>query len=301
MGNNSLGFSFNMDGMDRDTLLNDAAERLDALAGYLGDIEEDSTPSPERKAVEELMGDVVRFAGFPVVYKITDQDFLTRHLSIPVRFRDLTRTYNFYSVYFPIALFPRHNGSFNRLEMSVKFNPDETVQHTRPKAYQILPAKKFLTQLELRGHIEVGMDGNFEFSAQGAIDQVNLGVVGGQASAGIDAKLAAGTGAVIGPFVYRIKRAKIDHTAIGLEEVFWRLDGAEFFQEDDPPLIVIMQVPKETQAVNITAQLQVYRYFHFLGAELQEMIRELPRAIRDFFTGGMPIRRDASWDITPRL
>ena len=113
-GNSSLDFSFNMDGIDRQALLAEAAERLDALSGYLDDSETSSPQSPEGELVRALMGDTVKLS-FPEVYEITDQDFLISNLSIPVRFKQLSQAFKFYWLYFPISLFPQYNWGFNRL------------------------------------------------------------------------------------------------------------------------------------------------------------------------------------------
>ncbi|HLI09687.1 MAG TPA: hypothetical protein VKV40_24205 [Ktedonobacteraceae bacterium] len=297
-----LDFSFDMRGVDRQALLAEAAERLDALSGFLGPGDEQpARESPESVLARELMEDDVEFAGFPVVYRISDKDFLTRNLKVPVRYEELARAYSFYGLYFPIALFPRRHWGFNRLEFVVSFNPDESVQHLRPKAYEILPAKKFQNLIDLNGQVEVRLNEQFEFSAETETLAADVGVARASAGAGVGAKEAVGLGAVIGPFVYHLKKARIDHTPVGMEKVRWRLDGAEFFQEDDPPLIVILQVPKETQAVTVAAAMQAYRYFSFASAGLQQAVKQLPAAMRNFFNGGMPVYREASWDITPRL
>ena len=101
--------------------------------------------------------------------------------------------------------------------------------------------------------------------------------------------------------MYNVKKAKIDHSAIGLEKVFWRLDGAEFFQESDFPLVVVLQVPKETKEVKVAAVMQASRYFAFLSADLQDAVSELGRRFRTFFEAGIPIQDQKLWDITPCL
>ena len=302
MENDNFDFSFDMRGIDRQALLEEAAERLNALGGYLGASESTTTAAtPGGTMAMELNSDTIEFAGFPVVYRITDKDFLMRNLNVPTSFKQLTLDYKFYWLYFPIALFPKLGWGFNQLEMIVKFNPAEPIQHLRPKAYQILPDKKFQTKLNLQGHVEVRLDENFEFSAATQTLQANYGPVQGKVGASVDAKVAAGLGTVLGPFEYSMKKAQIDHTPVGMEMVRWDLNGAEFFQDDSPPLIVIFQVPQETMEVKIVAAMQAYRYFNLANATFQQAIKELPRKFREFFTSGMPVYKDASWDITPRL
>ena len=111
----------------------------------------------------------------------------------------------------------------------------------------------------------------------------------------------AGLKAEAGPFVYRITKAKIQHNGTGLDWVFWRLDGAEFFQENRPDLVVIVQVPRETQDFKVHAAMQAYRYFNTLGAEWREAILGLPSRLLSFFENGAPVRDAKQYDLTQHL
>ncbi|HEX8282824.1 MAG TPA: hypothetical protein VF588_05695 [Pyrinomonadaceae bacterium] len=302
MSDQNLDWSFDMSGVDRAALLQDAAERFDKFAvTHLGERDTQVGESPEGTLARALLGDVAEFAASPVVYKITDQDFIGQKLNVPFKFKELSRDYNFYWFYFPIALHPGRDKAFNRLEVAVEFNPEEKAGHLRPKAYQILPDKKFETLLQARQQLELGLDENFEFGVKTGEISGKAGGAEGKVTAGVDVKAAAGAGFVAGPFVYTIRRAKIEHTSVGLEKVFWRLDSQEFFQGDDVPLVVVAQVPKETKSIRVAAAMQAYRHFNWLSASLQSVAGELPRALRDFFKGGAPLRDQANWDVTPML
>ena len=71
----SLDFSFNMEGLDRNALLNEAAARLNVLSANLGDDVPKGGDSPLAALVKELQGDAAEFAKLPVVEKITDERF----------------------------------------------------------------------------------------------------------------------------------------------------------------------------------------------------------------------------------
>ncbi len=96
-------------------------------------------------------------------------------------------------------------------------------------------------------------------------------------------------------------KAQIDHTPVGMEKVRWRIDGAEFFGEDSPEPIVILQVPTATREVTITAALEASRYFNYASASLQDAIRELGASMRQFFRQGAPLQSTATWDISASL
>jgi hypothetical protein len=283
----------------RAELLMEAARQVDLRMGHLGG-GGPLSETPEGAMLRALSDDVAEFASFPVVYRITDRDFLSRSMPVPLRFTELARRFRFYWLYVPIGLFPQRNWGFNRLEVLMEFNAGEARPELRPKAYQILPEKRFQKLLEVGIALNVRLDENFEFSAD--VEPVPQ-VPGMPASlrGAVDAKAAGSMGMVAGPFTYRVKRAQIDHTPVGMEKVRWRIDGAEFFGEDSPEPIVILQVPTATREVTITAALEASRYFNYASASLQDAIKELGASLRQFFRQGAPLQSTASWDISASL
>jgi hypothetical protein len=301
MSATSLDFSFNMEGLDRNALINEAAERLNVLSSDFGDEVQKGIDSPLATLVKELQGDAAEFAKVPVVQKITEEKFASSNLKIGDRFKELTKNHNLYCVDFPVYLHAKPGWGFNKLEAIVEFNPQSSDPMTRPKAIRILPDKQFQTQLQAGTHLEFGLDENLDFSAQSGAMEARAGNAEVSASAGAGAKASAGFNILAGPFAYKVKKAKIDHTAVGLEKVFWRVDGAEFFQEDDFPLVVVLQVPKGTKEVKVAAAMQASRSFSFLSANLQDAVKELALRIRSFFEAGTPIKDQQLWDISARL
>jgi hypothetical protein len=295
-----LDFSYNLEGVDRSALLKEAAQRLDALGAHMGGREVKSISS-EGDAARGLLEDVAEFAGYPDVYKITEKDFLKSKFKVPASFSQMTHEFNFYWLFFPVVLFPGYNWAFNRLEMEIKMRSGDPAPQLQPTAYQILPNQQFQTLVKANTHLEVTLGENFEFSAKVPTLAANAGVLAGSAGAGVDVKAAAGAGMVLGPFNYEIKRAKIQHTTTGAERVFWRLDGAEFFQQDAPSIVIVARIPKVVKAVQVDARMYAYRYFNTAAAGLQSAISSLPKALRLFFEGNLPIGKPASWDLSPRL
>jgi hypothetical protein len=300
MTNAESNLGFEMNEVDRTAILHEAAEQFDRARTHLGSGDE-TRESPEGALARELAEESVDFAAYPVVYKITSRDFVSRNLPVPVRFRDLAEKWTFYWLYIPISLFPKRHWGFNRLEVAVEFNPGAKGRRARPKAFQILPAKKFATQFQAGVGVDIHLDEKFEFAVQTGVLEVEAGPASGKMGGGVEAKVAATTGMVAGPFSYTIKKAKIDHTPIGMEKVRWRLDGAEFFEEDTPELIVIVQVPKGVTKVEVAAAMQAYHKFSFANAGLQEAVKQLPARLREFFYAGLPAERKTLWNISRDL
>jgi hypothetical protein len=296
MPNDNFNFSFDLAQVDdRQILLRQAGELIDARRSHLSGKQTAVTATPEGDLIRDLMLDQASLAPDPDVYRITDRDFLDRKRPVPVRFREMSRQFRFFWVRFPVGLMPRRDWAFNRLEVKVAFNPGGESKG-RPKGYQILPDKRFQDLLKVSDRLEVSLDEKFEFAAQVA---ANVGVAKERVI--VDVGAAAGLKIVAGPFNYRVAKAQIDNSGTGLDWVFWRLDGAEFFQENRPDLVVIAQVPKETSEFKIDAAMQAYRYFNFAAADLQEAIKELPSLIVSFFKAGAPLSDRKQYDLSDRL
>jgi len=287
---------------DRRELLKNAATKLDDLQGHLGGDERESRRTPEAALLEALTEDVAEFAGYPVVHRITEADFPQSKVQVPATFTQLSRDSRFYWLYFPLNLVPKTDWRFDCVQLAIEFNPGEgQAPHLRPKAYQILPDQRFQEMLRAKTHLEICLDEKFEFNiATGAI-QAPLEKAKARIDAGVDVRAAGGIGLVAGPFLYSISKAMITHSPVGVEKITWRLDGKEFFEENTPPIVVIAQVPNETREVKIAGAMQVSRGYQWFSVPLSRLIRYLPEAMIGFFESGMPLRTEASWDITPSL
>ncbi len=93
-----------LDRVNRQALLAEGAQRVDALInGALGGNDGTVAASAEGDLLRALQEDEAKFADFPQVYRITDQDFLAKKLEAPITFKPLARDYRFYWVRFPIT------------------------------------------------------------------------------------------------------------------------------------------------------------------------------------------------------
>lgn len=297
-----VSFSLDIAELDRRQLLVDAAHEIDVLsmsygAGDGGEPEETAAGRLARMLSEEL----AQFPPYPDVLEITAADFDVSDEELPLTFRKRTPEYAYYWMRLPLELRPKLDWAFTRLELAVEFNPDEPDPRLRPTAYAILPDRKFATLLSTSTAVDVSLDGNFELSAKLPEIPVPVGLpVPVTAKAAASARLGGGLG-VKTSYEWRLQKAQIDHTETGHARVFWRIDGTEFFAGDVPTPIILLQVPRAAQRVEMAAALQAYRHLSLLNASLQQKIQGLPRRFREFFTGGSPLRDEASWDLTESL
>ena len=280
MAQDSLAFDFDFAQQDRAALLNEASRSIRDLHGELGDAGEPSAGAAETAAtrlLQQLNQEIARFGDHPDVLQLTEKDFTAHGLQVPVQFTELEHDYAFYWTRVPLVLKALEAQPFVRLKCGLEFNPGEDA-HLRPKARMILPDKKFKTLLEVNDSVEFRIGENFEF--QPSLPKLPVG------TASIDAKAAAKLGFVAGPFTYRLRRVQVDHSPTGSATVFWSLDGSEFFQENDPEMIVVLQVPREVKQVKIAAAMQAYHSFRALSATLGEVVAYLKRRLKNFVEAG---------------
>ncbi|WP_433043978.1 hypothetical protein [Dactylosporangium sp. CS-033363] len=282
---------------ERATLLRDAARRVDALTGHLGDVERGTDPKDGQfgDLLREMAEDKVAFAAFPDVLPVPILDLPGADKTSAAWRAALDEGFTFWWVRLPALLFPRKGWGFTRLEFRVEFSPGEADPRNRPKAFDILPNRRFDTLVAAGVELNVGVGADGHFSVRTG----ELPLPGGSAGGAAAAQIGAAVRLDIVPVRFRMAKAKVNHTAEGLEKVFWRLDGAEFFAENPPQMIVILQVPRATQEVRVVAAMRAYRRLMLLPAGLQTMIRQLPEALRTFFAQGAPIGATADYDLTP--
>jgi hypothetical protein len=278
---------------NRSALLLEAAERLDRLAGHLG--ETDGEPDPYGQLLRDLIADTAEFAASPDLRPLPA---VSPSQATASSFR-LQDRFSFWWLRIPLLLFPRRNWAFNRLEVRVEFSPQEQRADLRPKVFDILPNRRFDTVMRAGARVllSVGADGHFSVETPEIMTPLPpVGMV--SAGAGAQAQASVGAQAGFGPIQFRAVAARVDHSAEGLDKVFWRLDGAEFFQENQPELIVVLQVPREVDTATVVGVLQAYRRFNLFPAGLQAAIRQLPEALRVFFAQGAPLEARAIYDLT---
>jgi hypothetical protein len=295
MASDDLDFSADLPDA-RASIMLDAARRVDALAGHLGDGEvTDPAADQFGDLLRGLAEDSVEFGAYPDVLPVPILDLPNADRTSAAWQAALGDGFTFWWVRLPILLFPRKGWGFTRLEMRVEFNPDEPEPRHRPKAFDILPNRRFDTLVAAGVELNVGVGADGHFSVRTGEVPLPGGAAGASATAGVGAAVRLD----VVPIRFRMAKARVNHTAEGLEKVFWRLDGAEFFAENPPQLIVILQVPREAQSVQLRAVMRAYRRFRFFPAGLQAMIQQLPAALRKFFTQGAPVGAAVNYDLTP--
>ena len=285
---------------ERAQLLLTAADLLDRRNVTLG---------PGDVPVRSEEGDVARlFAqdraelGRPTVHRLELSDANVARRNTPVTKDELTRRFRYYWVEFPVSLWTCAGRAFNCLQVAVDFNKAGDEAH-RPIAFDAIPDQAFATRFAAESEVSVGVDAAFKFSAAPLAlpVPVDAGVLGLQAEAHADVGAQASSKLIFGPFRCALRTPVVKRSAIGLPTMQWRLDESSFEDENDPGLRVVLRVPADVDSLQIGAFLEATRYYNLLGAGLIRGLRDLPKTVKDFFTGGTPIRATSSWDLSEQL
>ena len=290
MPNKPLDFTYDVSGADRAGLLEEAARYIDASRSPLG-LGAAAPETPAGALLRDLVQDRATLPGqLTSVCQLTEKYYTDRDKPVPSRFRELAKRYKFFEVVFPVGLQKRRDWGFDRLECKVVFSPPDLT------AWQILPDKKFQEMAKIGMRLDVELDEKFELSAKAG---GSVGLATALADANVDG--SAGVSLMTGPFNYRFTKARIDHSGTGLEWVFWRLDGKDYFLENRPELVVIVQVPKDATEFKVAAAIQAHRFFNYATADLQDAIKNFTGALAAFFKAGAPLGDSKEYDLTPHL
>lgn len=283
------------DATERSDFLADAAGALDRLGMHYGEGGQQGTTDIGDFA-REFANDVAEVQK-PQIYRL-DAALLDRDRSdVPVEAGELVRAHRFYWLSLPVSLWARPGWGFNRLEAKAQFDAEGGAT-----TFDLLPDQAFATRFSLNASLDLGVDAGMRFSAQAPVLAVGMpGVAGASADAKAQASAEAKTKLVVGPFDYKLTAARVRHSPPGLDHAFWRLDSAEYVDERDPGLRVVVRIPKETESMKVTVTIQARRYFAVMNARFQEAVSSLPAAIANFFKGGTPLGASGTWDLSQEM
>jgi hypothetical protein len=279
-------------------LLLSAAELLDRR---------DVTLGPGQEAAHSAEAEIVRLFAQdraelrrPIMSRLDLPDANVARRNTPVAREELTRGFRYYWLEFPVSLWTCAGRAFNSLQIAVTFNADDD-EARRPIAFDALPDQAFAIRFKAESQVALGVDAAFKFSAAPLAEAIGAALPGVSVIAHAGAGVEANTKLIFGPFRCTLRTLTVKRTAIGLPEMVWRLDESSFEDENDPGLRVILRVPDSVDHLQIGGAMEAKRYFNLLDAGLKGAMRDLPKAVASFFTGGTPITTSASWNLSARL
>lgn len=275
-----------------------AAKLPSALANLGGG---DASAGPTAQQIADLGRNVARLPeNQPLLTPIRPDQFVSQGLGVPARLRDQNRKSTFYWVEFPLVLQPYVGHRVRRVERNLR------LATTPPGAAlfrSVLPDQKFVELLSGKTGATLKLAENMEFSATtpSEIDDFAKLVAQGKAKASVEVSAAAEAGLVAGPFEYRVRKAKIEHSPNQTNEMFWRVDGEEFFEGATAEFVAILEVPKTTTTLVIDAAVQTAFAFQWWSSDLSVVFDQVSDRLRGFIEAGAPRQDAKSWDVSAQL
>ncbi len=304
INNLSQEFDFAFEPAERKSFLQEVSATAQKLSTPLGANDTSGVGQPNESAqfiqnlMSELEQDTTEFSPLLEVIPLRQQDFAAHQINPPSHIASLLERFNFYLVHIPITLFPKAGYAFVQLDCIIEFNPGKPSTE-RPVAFQIFPDQEWQDVIRFEQGFAIGLNENLEFKVDKARVSAELPNLTAEAQAAIGLKAAGNAGLILGPFNYRIRRPKIQTGGRGNVKVRWRLDSAEYFEQEEPQLGVLLQVPKNVTKVDAVAVLQASRDFRLLSANLKHVLRFVRERTKNFFEAGAPKSDSRPWyDIT---
>lgn len=212
---------------------------------------------------------------------------------------------DFYRVDIPITLKSAPDWAFSSLVCNVAFCPDEDDRkqvHLLPTIHDIFPADEWQEIFSLQDFLTLGLDEKFGFRAEVEKIEGKWQQLGGEAQAKLAVRGEGGMKLAFGPFSYRIRKARIKSQGRGNVQVFWEFDGAEYVNEQDVKLGLILMVPKSrNRPVDAVGALQARHDFQVWSADLLHFKQFFRGAIQQLLEGGVPINSSQAWKEITRV
>jgi len=279
---------------ERGAFLQEMAAVARDYRGLLGDEEAALTAEVDdlsqhiQRLAQELEEDTAEFSPVRDIVPLRSDHFADHGLDVPAHIADLMRRFDYYLLHIPIVLFARGGWAFAQLECIIEFNPGRP-PNERAVAYQIFPADDWQDVIRASQGLAIGLDENLEFKVDVKRLALELPDLSAEARAKVGTKAAGKAGLVLGPFDYRIRRPRVISKGRGHVKVRWRLEGAEHFEEEEPTLGVVLQVPKDVSQVDVIGVLKASKDSRALTDDVRHLLPYVRERTRNFLKGGAPL------------
>lgn len=294
---NTVDFTIDAPPADRQQLLHQAVNEINALNNHLGNDDVVTVQSKQAQVLSKIMDDAVLLPDLPVMHKITDDQFVQNTYNLPIDVQQTLKKNNFYWLQIPVGVFTKEDWAYSRIEVGIVMNAVEG--QDIPRAFRILPEKAFQQLFEWSAEGEVGLDANFNFSGKTA--QYHFEYKGNelqlQAGAGANAEIK--NKLVYGPLSFKIRKTLIDYAGKNTSMIKWVLDDTQTIQ-DVFDLIGIIQVPKTYTNFSIAAEVRARRTLSDIP-DLLGLFQSLSQTVKNFFKTGCPTRDVKQWNLTAFL
>lgn len=271
---------------DRKAILNELAKYADGYECEMGFESTSTTPTDLGTVFRQMKEESASFSPVPEVFAISKKQLTAKGLRPKEEIQQLLEANDFYAVTFAVTLFPKMDWYFYRLDCQITLYGDGGI----PIAFDIYPYDEWETLLKANLKLDVGIDEELRFSSEVPNNVPKL-------TGNIKARVNTGLGFVVPPRNYELQRAKIQARGRRNSEVFVRMSGAEYFQQTEPKVGIVLQVPKGCRSVRAQGLLTARRSPSILTAAVGSLFADLPTKLKSWLGLGAPLRGQTDWTI----
>jgi len=258
---------------EADTLLSDLLQEVQKWEGTLAGGTKLGTGAA---AVESLLKTQVSF-GNPQdrLTLLTEETFKERGTELIGDYKQEMQTqYDFYYMTLTVDLRPQPGAQFRRLTCQLDFHPKGNKE---PIIQSIFPNQKWRTIMNFGVGIDIGLNGNLEWSA--GVDSAGLGeltnLLPGQLKTNAANKNELKAFLALPEYKYELSHAEV--TAVGERSstCYWRIQDQEVKKVGTAKFAVVFKVPKGTETVNLRGIAWAEPNMNWLTADVRDVFSEL--------------------------
>jgi hypothetical protein len=266
-----------------DQLFEEVAAQESHLSGrtmYRG--AESIQPGSAAEALQRLRKTEVTFGSpYHRLVRLTPEGFSQCGLELSYFQKQEMSRYDFYYMVLPVSMQPGRGVQFTRFECKLDFGPKGEKE---PLVHRIFPQSQWLTVLQLGRSMDLGLDGNLEWSAgidqaalpgETALDNLPIPIKGK-----ITGKNQLKAFVVLPEYVYELGRTEIAATGEGNSFCFWRIDKPDLRKAQTVRLGIVFKVPQGIGTIGLNGVAAVEPSFQWLTSNLGDMFDMLSENLK---------------------
>lgn len=274
------------DFQEADTLLTDLLEDVRQNEGFMSGGEEIPLPKGAT-AVKNLLDTKVRF-GHPSndLIQLTEETFKLSGIELNgIDQQQMRDRYDFYYMTLSVDLIPKPGARFWRLVCEIDFGPKGS---TEPIVRTIFPNQKWREVMNFGVGMDVGLDGNLEWSA--GVEDSQLAEVVKLLTPDLKAKVANKSNfkgfMALPAYTYTLGQSEITAAGEGNSVCYWRIQDQELQKVGSMKFATVFKTPKGTESVTLRGTAWAEPDMNWLTSDMRDVTRALQDKFRSLMRSG---------------
>ena len=274
------------DFQEADTLLTELLEDVMLNEGDMSGGEEISLPKGAA-AVKNILDTKVRFGSpYNDLIQLTEETFNLSGIELNgIDQQQMRDRYDFYYMTLSVDLIPKPGARFWRLVCEIDFGPKG---NTEPIVRTIFPNQKWREVMNFGVGMDVGLDGNLEWSA--GVDDSQLAEVVKLLTPDLKAKVTNKgdfKGFMALPaYKYTLGQSEITAAGEGNSICYWRIQDQELQKVGSMKFATVFKTPKGAESVTLRGTAWAEPDMNWLTSDMRDVTRALQDKFRNLMRSG---------------